>query len=76
MFCNRMRSKAIFGVSGDKSKMPKSTKINFSRVPHCQSTCVYTDSECEGGSERTAGLVETSFAEAEGGARNVTGALL
>lgn len=56
--------------------MPKSTKINFSRVPHCQSTCVYTDSECEGGSERTAGLVETSFAEAEGGARNLTGALL
>lgn len=55
--------------------MPESTKINFSEESHCQSTCVYTDSECEEGTRHAASLVETNFLEAEGGVQNLANAL-
>lgn len=63
-------------MSGDTSKMPESTKINFSEESHCQSTCVYTDSECEGGTRHAASLVETNFLEAEGGVQNLANIVL
>jgi hypothetical protein len=73
IFFNRMRSKVIFGVSGDTSKMPKTTKINFPKVSHGQPECVvYKNSECEGAHTH---LVEINFLETEEGVQNLTDAL-
>lgn len=41
LFFNRMKNKVIFGVSGDKSKMPKALKLTFPKCPSVNQ-CVLT----------------------------------